>query len=162
VKHFVSGCGLNHLTPSKCSGYPTCPKDSTAAEYFCKYLSIAARGANPSPGDQASGAFVRSLAGASAGDRPLAGRSASRFRNASRITRAFTLSRTTEWSLHRMARKPNYDFEKRRKEQDRMARTDAKRAERQQRRDQRQAEEAPAPTDPAPDEEQPGIVPPAV
>jgi hypothetical protein len=61
-----------------------------------------------------------------------------------------------------MARKPNYDFEKRRKEQDRMARTDAKRADRQQRRDQRQAEEAQTPADPAPDEEQPGIVPPAV
>jgi hypothetical protein len=60
-----------------------------------------------------------------------------------------------------MARKPNYDFEKRRKEQDRMARTNAKRAERQQRRDERQAEEAPKPADPAPDEEQSGIVPPA-
>jgi hypothetical protein len=78
------------------------------------------------------------------------------------ITRAFTLSRTTERSLHRMARKPNYDFEKRRKEQDRMARTDAKRADRQKRRDERQAEEAPTPASPAPDEEQSGIVPPAV
>jgi hypothetical protein len=81
------------------------------------------------------------------------------------ITRAFTLSRTTERSLHRMARKPNYDFEKRRKEQDRMARTDAKRADRQQRRDERQAEkaeQAPTPPSPAPDEEQSGIVPPAV
>jgi hypothetical protein len=35
-----------------------------------------------------------------------------------------------------MARKPNYDQEKRRKEMDRKARKDAKRAERQQRRDQ--------------------------
>ena len=61
-----------------------------------------------------------------------------------------------------MARKPNYDFEKRRKEQDRKARTDAKRADRQQRRDERQAEEAPTPARPAPDEEQSGIVPPAV
>jgi len=52
-----------------------------------------------------------------------------------------------------MARKPNYDFEKRRKEQDRMARTDAKRADRQKRRDERQAEEAPTPAGPAPDEE---------
>ena len=78
------------------------------------------------------------------------------------ITHAFTLSRTTERSLHRMARRPNYDFEKRRKEQDRMARTEAKRAERQQRRDERQAEEAPPPPSPAPGEEQSGIVPPAV
>ena len=31
-----------------------------------------------------------------------------------------------------MARKPNYDFDKRRKEQDRKAKKDAKRAERQQ------------------------------
>jgi hypothetical protein len=61
-----------------------------------------------------------------------------------------------------MARKPNYDFEKRRKEQDRMARTDAKRAERQQRRDERQAEKAPTPASPAADEEQSGTVPPAV
>ena len=41
-----------------------------------------------------------------------------------------------------MARKPNYDQEKRRKELDRKAKKDAKRAERQQRRDQ--------PTDNAP------------
>jgi hypothetical protein len=60
-----------------------------------------------------------------------------------------------------MARRPNYDFEKRRKEQDRLARTDAKRADRQQRRHERQVEEAPTPARPAPDEEQPGIVPPA-
>lgn len=78
------------------------------------------------------------------------------------ITRAFTLSRTTERSLHRMARRPNYDFEKRRKEQERLARTVAKRADRQQRRQERQAEEAPAPARPAPDEEQSGTVPPAV
>lgn len=37
-----------------------------------------------------------------------------------------------------MARKPNYDFEKRRKEQDRKAKKDAKRADRQARRDERQ------------------------
>jgi len=35
-----------------------------------------------------------------------------------------------------MARKPNYDQEKRRKEQDRKARKEAKRAERQQRREE--------------------------
>lgn len=34
-----------------------------------------------------------------------------------------------------MARKPNYDQDKRRKEQERKARKDAKRAERQQRRE---------------------------
>ena len=43
-----------------------------------------------------------------------------------------------------MARKPNYDQEKRRKELDRKARKDAKRADRQQRRDQ-QGENPPAP-----------------
>ena len=42
-----------------------------------------------------------------------------------------------------MARKPNYDQEKRRKELDRKARKDAKRADRQQRREQ-QGEDAPA------------------
>ena len=61
-----------------------------------------------------------------------------------------------------MARRPNYDFEKRRKEQERLARTVAKRADRQQSRQERQAEEAPAPARPAPDEEQSGTVPPAV
>jgi len=35
-----------------------------------------------------------------------------------------------------MPRKPNYGFDKRRKEQDRKVRKDAKRAERQQRREQ--------------------------
>ena len=35
-----------------------------------------------------------------------------------------------------MARKPNYDFEKRRKEQERKAKKDAKRADRQTRRDE--------------------------
>jgi hypothetical protein len=60
-----------------------------------------------------------------------------------------------------MARRPNYDFEKRRKEQDRLARTDAKRAEKLQRRQERQAEEASPPDSQAPDEEQSGIEPPA-
>jgi len=67
-----------------------------------------------------------------------------------------------------MARKPNYDYEKRRKEQDRKARKDAKRADRQQRRDESQPEDeangegaqAPAPT--TPDEAEPRNVPPAV
>jgi hypothetical protein len=40
-----------------------------------------------------------------------------------------------------MARKPNYDFEKRKKEQERQAKKDAKRADRQQRRDDRRAED---------------------
>ena len=38
-----------------------------------------------------------------------------------------------------MARKPNYDFEKRRKEQERKAKKDAKLAERQQRREDARA-----------------------
>jgi len=53
-----------------------------------------------------------------------------------------------------MPRKPNYDFEKRRKELDRKALKDAKRAERQQRRDERRDEQAPAA---APDETPTGI-----
>ena len=40
-----------------------------------------------------------------------------------------------------MARKPNYDFEKRRKEQDRKAKKDAKLADRQRRRDERGTDE---------------------
>lgn len=76
--------------------------------------------------------------------------------------RVFTLSRTTERSLHRMARKPNYDFEKRRKEQDRKARKDAKRADRQQRREERQAEDAETTSPPAADEGQPGPGPGAI
>jgi hypothetical protein len=47
-----------------------------------------------------------------------------------------------------MARKPNYDFDKRRKELDRKARKEAKRADRQQRREG-QAEDAP-PSEPSP------------
>ena len=46
-------------------------------------------------------------------------------------------------SLLTMARKPNYDFEKRKKEQERKAKKDAKRAERQQRRDDRRVDDAP-------------------
>ena len=49
-----------------------------------------------------------------------------------------------------MARKPNYDFEKRRKEQDKKARKDIKRAERQQRRDERRGENAPVPPESVP------------
>ena len=40
-----------------------------------------------------------------------------------------------------MARKPNYDFEKRRKEQERKAKQDAKRADRQARRDEQRPDE---------------------
>lgn len=40
-----------------------------------------------------------------------------------------------------MARKPNYDFEKRRKELDRKAKKDAKAAERQQRRDEQREDD---------------------
>lgn len=44
-----------------------------------------------------------------------------------------------------MARKPNYDFEKRRKELDRKAKKDAKREERQQRRSEEpQASDTPS------------------
>ena len=47
-----------------------------------------------------------------------------------------------------MARKPNYDFEKRRKELDRKAKKEEKRAERQQRREEQGAAED-RPADPA-------------
>ena len=46
-----------------------------------------------------------------------------------------------------MPRKPHDDFETRRKEQDRQAKKDATRAERQLRRDERRDDDAPAPTD---------------
>ena len=39
-----------------------------------------------------------------------------------------------------MARKPNYDFERRKKEQERKAKKEAKREQRQQRRDERRDE----------------------
>lgn len=64
--------------------------------------------------------------------------------------------------LYSMARKPNYDFEKRRKEQDRKTKKDAKRAERQQRRDDRRGEEGSAPPESASDAGQPGAKPPTV
>ena len=44
-----------------------------------------------------------------------------------------------------MPPKRNYDFEKRRKEQDRKTKKDLKRAERQQRRNERRVDEAPTP-----------------
>ena len=44
-----------------------------------------------------------------------------------------------------MARKPNYNFEKRRKEQERRAKKEAKRTDRRQRREDRLSEESPAP-----------------
>ena len=52
-----------------------------------------------------------------------------------------------------MGRKPNYDFERRKKEQDRKAKKEAKREERQQRREERRAEdESGTPAEPvAPD-----------
>ena len=57
--------------------------------------------------------------------------------------------RHTHSAYRDLARKPNYDFEKRKKEQDRKAKKDAKREERQQRRDERrQEDEANAPTPP--------------
>lgn len=60
-----------------------------------------------------------------------------------------------------MVRKPNYDFDKRRKELDRKARKEAKRAERQQRRDGGQQEDAPTPETSPPSVDQSGIGPPA-
>ncbi len=46
-----------------------------------------------------------------------------------------------------MARKPNYGFEKRKKEQDRKAKKDAKREDRRKRREDRQPEQGePSPT----------------
>jgi len=58
-----------------------------------------------------------------------------------------------------MVRKPNYDFDKRRKELERKAKKDAKRTDRQQRRDERQAEEATTVESSTPSDEQPGSVP---
>jgi hypothetical protein len=60
-----------------------------------------------------------------------------------------------------MARKPNYDFDKRRKESDRKARKEAKRADRQQRREGQQGEDAPTPDPLAPTDDQSGTGPPA-
>jgi hypothetical protein len=59
------------------------------------------------------------------------------------MARALQPHEDDEGGLHCMARKPNYDLDKRRKETERKARKDAKRAERQQRRDERQPEDAP-------------------
>jgi hypothetical protein len=42
-----------------------------------------------------------------------------------------------------MPRKPNYDFDRRRKEQERKTKKENKRTERQQRRDERRVEDAP-------------------
>jgi hypothetical protein len=47
-----------------------------------------------------------------------------------------------------MPRKPSYDFDRRRKEQERKTKTDKKRAERQQRRDEQRVEDAPPPESP--------------
>jgi hypothetical protein len=44
-----------------------------------------------------------------------------------------------------LARKPNYGFEKRKKEMDRKAKKDAKREDRQRRRDEAQPEDASVP-----------------
>jgi hypothetical protein len=63
-----------------------------------------------------------------------------------------------------LARKPNYDFEKRRKELDRKAKKDAKREDRRRRRDQQPTEELERPST-APDDgeaKQPGLGAPAI
>lgn len=49
-----------------------------------------------------------------------------------------------------LARKPNYGFEKRKKEMDRKAKKDAKREDRQRRRDEAQPEDPNAPPPPPP------------
>lgn len=61
-----------------------------------------------------------------------------------------------------MVRKPNYDFEKRRKEQDRKAKKDAKRAERELRRQEGRPDDAAAPEGGATDKDGTGNGPPAV
>jgi len=50
-----------------------------------------------------------------------------------------------------MARQPNYDHEKRRKEMERKARKEAKRLDREQRRNDQKAEDVSAPPDVVPD-----------
>jgi hypothetical protein len=62
-----------------------------------------------------------------------------------------------------LARKPNYSFEKRKKEMDRKAKKDAKREDRRRRREEGQTEEVDAPgLPPAPEGHiHPGIDPPA-
>ncbi len=62
-----------------------------------------------------------------------------------------------------MARKPNYSFEKRKKEMDRKAKKDAKREDRRRRREEGQPEDGDLPGLPAAPEGhiQPGIKPPA-
>jgi hypothetical protein len=61
-----------------------------------------------------------------------------------------------------LARKPNYSFEKRKKEMDRKAKKDAKREDRRRRREEGQTEDVDAPGLPAAptDHIQPGIDPP--
>jgi hypothetical protein len=47
VKHCVSGCGLNHVRHHPMLGVSDLTRDSTAVEYFRKYLSIYYRGNAP-------------------------------------------------------------------------------------------------------------------
>ena len=54
-----------------------------------------------------------------------------------------------------MARKPNYGLEKRKKEQDRKAKKDAKKADRQLRRDEQRSEELGESSPPTDEQEQP-------
>jgi len=57
-----------------------------------------------------------------------------------RRARAFT---SASLGAPAVPRKPNYDFDRRRKEQERKTKKDNKRAERQQRRDERRVEDVP-------------------
>ena len=68
------------------------------------------------------------------------------------------LSCTTGVETPHLARKPNYDFEKRKKEMDRKAKKDAKREDRLQRQRSEAPEEPAAPA--ADDAEEPGFSPP--
>ena len=73
------------------------------------------------------------------------------------VRRSTTLRGTTGAEPPPMARKPNYDFEKRKKEMDRKAKKDAKREDRLQR--QRSETDEPA-TPPADGAAEPGFEPP--
>lgn len=63
-----------------------------------------------------------------------------------------TRNRTTGEEAPPLARKPNYSFEKRRKEMDRKAKKDARREEKLRRKQEGEADDA-APPDPAEAEE---------
>ena len=72
------------------------------------------------------------------------------------IALAFTLNRTAGAETPHLARKPNYGFEKRKKEMDRKAKKDAKREDRRRREEEARADDTadsppPATTEPGGD-----------